>query len=348
MAKKPAAPKPTYETALAKVRKSHGKGAIFTMSDREILPMEFIPTGSLGLDIALGIGGWARGRIHEIFGPESSGKTTLGLLMLAEAQKAKRRATIIDMEHALDFQYSKDLGVNMGTLEISQPDTGEQALDIVEELCRGDHGGAILVDSVAGLVPEAELNGSGSGLGLHARMMSECLRKLNGLAARSNTTVLFINQIREKIGVMFGNPETTTGGRALKFYSTCRVDIRQIAKIKTSTDGFVGTRNRVKVVKNKVARPFKEAEFSIHFGKGVQRDEEVISIATGLRIVDMNGAWFSFCGERMGMGKDAAIEWLKKCPKVRAQIEEGIAAALKDGDPLPMNQPADEGTDEAE
>ena len=298
-------------------------------SSGAIAPIEAISTGSISIDYALGIGGLPRGRVIEIFGPESSGKTTLALQVIAEAQKAGGMAAFVDAEHALDAQYAQKLGVDLDNLLVSQPDNGEQALEIVEVLIRSNSVDVVVVDSVAALVPKAEIEGEmgEAQMGLQARLMSQALRKLTGVVSKSKTTLIFINQLREKIGVMFGNPETTTGGRALKFYASVRIDIRRIASIKDG-DQVVGGRTRVKVVKNKVAPPFREAEFDIMYGEGISREGDLLDLAVEKRIVEKSGAWFAYGGERLGQGRENAKQFLKENPDVRQTIEERVRREL--------------------
>ena len=310
------------EAALGQIEKQFGKGSVMKLGDFGAMEVEAIPTGALSLDIALGIGGIPRGRIVEIYGPESSGKTTLALHMIAEAQKLGGEAAFIDAEHALDPVYSKHLGVDIDNLIVSQPDTGEQALEITESLVRSGALDVIVVDSVAALVPKAEIDGDmgDSHMGLQARLMSQALRKLAGAINKSKTVLIFINQLREKIGVMFGNPETTTGGRALKFYASVRMDIRKIENIKQ--DGEVkGNRVRVKVIKNKVAPPFREAEFDIVYGQGISKEGNILDMAVNLDIVEKAGSWFSYNGERIGQGRENVKKYLKENPKMLEEIE---------------------------
>jgi recombination protein RecA len=294
-----------------------------------IAPMETVSTGAISIDYALGIGGLPRGRVIEIFGPESSGKTTLALQVIAEAQRGGGMAAFVDAEHALDAQYAQKLGVDLDNLLVSQPDHGEQALEIVEVLIRSNSVDVVVVDSVAALVPKAEIEGEmgEAQMGLQARLMSQALRKLTGVVSKSKTILIFINQLREKIGVMFGNPETTTGGRALKFYSSVRIDIRRIASIKDG-DQVIGGRTRVKVVKNKVAPPFREAEFDIMYGEGISREGDLIDLAVEKRIVEKSGAWFAYGGERLGQGRENAKQFLKENPDVRRTIEERVRREL--------------------
>jgi recombination protein RecA len=312
--------------ALSQIEKQFGKGSIMRMGDTDVArDIQVVSTGSLGLDLALGVGGLPRGRVIEIYGPESSGKTTLTLQVIAEMQKLGGTAAFIDAEHALDPQYAQKLGVNVSELLISQPDTGEQALEIADMLVRSGSVDVVVVDSVAALVPKAEIEGEmgDSHMGLQARLMSQALRKLTGNIKRTNTMVIFINQIRMKIGVMFGNPETTTGGNALKFYASVRLDIRRTGAIKKG-DEVIGSETRVKVVKNKVAPPFKQAEFDILYGEGISRQGEIIEIGTNLKLVEKSGAWYSYKGEKIGQGKDNAREYLKEHPEIAAEIEAKI------------------------
>jgi recombination protein RecA len=322
------------EAALLNIEKQFGKGAIMRLGDHKSEDVPVISTSSIGLDAAIGVGGLPRGRVIEIFGPESSGKTTLALHVVAQAQKAGGIAAYVDAEHALDAVYAEKLGVNINDLFVSQPDSGEQALEIVESLVRSNAVDALVVDSVAALTPRAELEGDmGDSLpGLQARLMSQALRKLTAVVGRSNTCLIFINQIREKIGVMFGSPETTTGGRALKFYSTLRLDIRRITQIKDG-ENIVGNRTKVKVVKNKVAPPFREAEFDIVYGEGISKLGELIDIGVENKIVDKAGAWFSYKGERLGQGRDNAKNTLRDNPAMRDKIEAEVRAALGIGKP---------------
>ncbi len=318
------------ELALAQIEKQYGKGAIMRMgSSSALLPVATIPTGSLELDYALGVGGVPRGRVIEIFGPESSGKTTLALHIIAEAQKRGGSAAFVDAEHALDASYAKTLGVNIDDLLISQPDTGEQALEITEVLVRSGAIDAVVIDSVAALVPRAEIDGEmGDSLpGLQARLMSQALRKLTGAISKSRTSVIFINQIREKIGVMFGNPETTTGGRALKFYASVRLDIRRISTLKDGEE-VIGSRVKVKVVKNKVAPPFKEAEFDIVYGEGISRLGSLLDLGATHKVVEKSGAWYTFNGERIGQGRENAKRFLQEHAAVADEIEAKLRAAL--------------------
>ncbi len=318
------------DLAMSQIEKQFGKGSIMRLGNKEaIVPIAVIPTGALSFDAALGVGGFPRGRVVEIFGPESSGKTTIALQVVAEAQKTGGMAAFVDAEHALDPAYAKKLGVDVDNLLVSQPDYGEQALEITEALVRSGAIDVLVVDSVAALVPKAELDGEmgDSHVGLQARLMSQALRKLTGTVSKSRTCLIFINQIREKIGVMFGNPETTTGGRALKFYSSVRIDIRRIAAIKEG-DSVVGSRPRVKVVKNKVAAPFREAEFDIMYGEGISREGDLLDLAVNNNIVEKSGAWFSYKGERIGQGRENAKVFLKENKDILAKIEIEMKKAL--------------------
>ena len=318
------------DIAVGQIEKQFGKGSIMRLGQRgAIAPMEAISTGSISIDYALGIGGLPRGRVVEIFGPESSGKTTLALQVIAEAQKTGGMAAFVDAEHALDAQYAQKLGVDLDNLLVSQPDHGEQALEIVEVLVRSNSVDVVVVDSVAALVPKAEIEGEmgEAQMGLQARLMSQALRKLTGVVSKSKTTLIFINQLREKIGVMFGNPETTTGGRALKFYASVRIDIRRIASIKDG-DQVTGGRTRVKIVKNKVAPPFREAEFDIMYGEGISREGDLLDLAVEKRIVEKSGAWFAFAGERLGQGRENAKQFLKENPPVRQAVEDRVRKEL--------------------
>lgn len=317
--------KKALEMAMSQIEKQFGKGSVMKLGEFKAMEIEAIPTGALSLDIALGIGGVPRGRIIEVFGPESSGKTTLALHIVAEAQKMGGEAAFIDAEHALDPVYAKKLGVDIDNLIVSQPDTGEQALEITESLVRSGALDVIVVDSVAALVPKAEIDGDmgDSHMGLQARLMSQALRKLAGAINKSKTVLIFINQLREKIGVMFGNPETTTGGRALKFYASVRMDIRRIENIKQ--DGEVkGNRVRVKVIKNKVAPPFREAEFDIVYGQGISKEGNILDMAVNLDIVEKAGSWFSYNGERIGQGRENVKKYLKENPEMLEDIEEKV------------------------
>jgi recombination protein RecA len=318
------------DIAVGQIEKQFGKGSIMRLGQRgTIAPVESISTGSISIDYALGIGGVPRGRVIEIYGPESSGKTTLALQVIAEAQRAGGLAAFVDAEHALDAQYAQKLGVEIDNLLVSQPDNGEQALEIVEVLVRSNSVDVVVVDSVAALVPKAEIDGEmgEAQMGLQARLMSQALRKLTGVVSKSKTTLIFINQLREKIGVMFGNPETTTGGRALKFYASVRIDIRRIASIKDG-DAVVGGRTRVKVVKNKMAPPFREAEFDIMYGEGISREGDLLDLAVEKRIVEKSGAWFAYGGERLGQGRENAKQFLKENVAVRQTIEARVRKEL--------------------
>jgi recombination protein RecA len=316
--------------ALSQIEKQFGKGSIMRLGDDDIeKDIDVVSTGSLGLDIALGVGGLPRGRVIEIYGPESSGKTTLTLQVIAEMQKMGGTAAFVDAEHALDPQYAQKLGVNVTELLISQPDNGEQALEIVDMLVRSAAVDIVIVDSVAALTPKAEIEGEmgDAQMGLHARLMSQALRKLTGNIKRSNTTVIFINQIRMKIGVMFGSPETTTGGNALKFYASVRLDIRRTGSIKKGEE-VIGSETRVKVVKNKVAPPFKQAEFDILYGEGISREGEIVELGVLHKFVEKSGAWYAYNGEKIGQGKDNAREYLKEHPAIAAEIENKIREAV--------------------
>jgi len=318
------------QAALAQIEKQFGKGAIMRLGVGEVIDdIEVVSTGSLGLDIALGVGGLPRGRVIEIYGPESSGKTTLTLQVIAEMQKLGGTCAFIDAEHALDVQYAQKLGVNLQELLISQPDTGEQALEIVDALVRSGSVDLVVIDSVAALTPKAEIEGEmGDSLpGLQARLMSQALRKLTGSISRTNTMVIFINQIRMKIGVMFGSPETTTGGNALKFYASVRLDIRRIGSIKKGEE-VIGNETKVKVVKNKVSPPFKTAEFDILYGQGISREGEVIDMGVEAKVLEKSGSWYAYNGEKIGQGKDNAREFLKENPELAVEIENKVRAAV--------------------
>jgi recombination protein RecA len=318
------------DVALSQIEKQFGKGSIMRLGQKgAILPVDSIPTGAVSLDFALGIGGMPRGRVVEIFGPESSGKTTLALQLIAEAQKLGGMAAFVDAEHALDAGYAQKLGVDLDNLLVSQPDNGEQALEIVEVLVRSGGVDVVVVDSVAALVPRAEIEGEmgEAQMGLQARLMSQALRKLTGVVSKSKTSLVFINQLREKIGVMFGSPETTTGGRALKFYASVRLDIRRIASIKDG-DMVVGGRVRVKVVKNKVAPPFREAEFDILYGEGISKQGDLLDLAVDRKIVEKSGTWFSFGGERLGQGRENAKQFLKDNPSIFKTMELQVRKEL--------------------
>jgi recombination protein RecA len=318
------------QAALAQIEKQFGKGSIMRLGEGEVIEdIQVVSTGSLGLDIALGVGGLPRGRVIEIYGPESSGKTTLTLQVIAEMQKQAGTCAFIDAEHALDIQYAQKLGVNLQELLISQPDTGEQALEIVDALVRSGSIDLIVIDSVAALTPKAELEGEmGDSLpGLQARLMSQALRKLTATIKKTNTMVIFINQIRMKIGVMFGNPETTTGGNALKFYSSVRLDIRRTGNIKKGEE-IIGSETKVKVVKNKVSPPFKVAEFDILYGEGISREGEIIDMGVEARILEKSGAWYAYNGEKIGQGKDNAREFLRENPEIKREIENKVRESV--------------------
>ncbi len=318
------------DLAFSQIEKQFGKGSIMRLGSKEaIIPISVIPTGAISFDAALGVGGFPRGRVVEIFGPESSGKTTIALQVIAEAQKAGGLAAFVDAEHALDPAYAKKLGVDVDNLLVSQPDYGEQALEIAETLVRSGAIDVLVVDSVAALVPKAELDGEmgDSHMGLQARLMSQALRKLTGIVSKSRCCLVFINQIREKIGVMFGNPETTTGGRALKFYSSVRIDIRRIAAIKEG-DLVTGSRTRVKVVKNKVAAPFRECEFDILYGEGISREGDLLDLAVNNNLLEKSGAWFSYKGERIGQGRENARQFLKDNKDIYAKVDTEVRKHL--------------------
>jgi recombination protein RecA len=318
------------DLAVGQIEKQFGKGSIMRLGQKgAIQPIDAIPTGAISIDYALGVGGVPRGRVVEIFGPESSGKTTLALQVIAEAQRAGGMAAFVDAEHALDAAYAQKLGVDIDNLLVSQPDNGEQALEIVEVLIRSNGVDVVVVDSVAALVPRAEIEGEmgEAQMGLQARLMSQALRKLTGAVSRSKCCLIFINQLREKIGVMFGNPETTTGGRALKFYASVRIDIRRIASIKDG-DVVVGGRTRVKIVKNKVAPPFREAEFDVMYGEGISRTGDLIDLAVDKRIIEKSGAWFAYGGERLGQGRENAKQFLKENPDISRAIEDRVRREL--------------------
>ena len=315
------------ETAISQIEKQFGKGSIMKLGSTATLNVEAISTGSISLDMALGIGGVPRGRIVEIYGPESSGKTTVALHIVAEAQKAGGEAAFIDVEHALDPVYAKALGVDIDSLLVSQPDTGEQALEIAEALVRSGAIDVIVLDSVAAMVPKAEIEGEmgDAHVGLQARLMSQALRKLTGIVSKSNTVAVFINQLREKVGVVYGNPEVTPGGRALKFYSSVRMEVRRVEQLKSETE-MIGNRTRVKIVKNKVAPPFKEAEFDIMYGTGISREGEILDLAVKLDIINKSGAWFSYNGERLGQGRDNVKVYLQEHPDFANEIDKLIRA----------------------
>jgi len=333
------------EAALLNIEKKFGKGSIMRLGEREVADILAISTTAISIDAAIGIGGVPRGRVVEIYGPESSGKTTLALHIVSEAQRVGGIAAYIDAEHAMDAEYAGKLGVKVDDLLISQPDSGEQALEICEALVRSNGVDVIVIDSVAALVPRAELDGEmGDSLpGLHARLMSQALRKLTAVVSSSNTTLIFINQIREKIGVMFGSPETTTGGRALKFYSSLRLDIRRIGAIKDG-DRVVGNRTKVKVVKNKIAPPFRECEFDIMYGEGISREGDLIDLGVANKIVEKAGAWFSYKGERLGQGRDNSKQTLKNNLELRQRIENEVRAALG----IPVSETAEEKAEKAD
>ena len=317
---------------LDKLDKAYGKGTVMRMSDAPVIDVEVIPSGSLGLDIALGVGGYPRGRVVEIYGPESSGKTTLTLHAIAEAQKAGGIAAFIDAEHAFDRFYAQNLGVDIDNLIISQPDNGEQALEIADNLVRSGAIDMVVIDSVAALTPKSEIEGEmgDSKMGLHARLMSQALRKLTGSISKTNCTMIFINQLREKIGVMFGNPETTTGGNALKFYASIRLDIRRSTQIKDSDGNVLGNKTRVKVVKNKVAPPFRLAEFDIMYGQGISKVGEILDVAVEHEIVKKSGSWFSYAETKLGQGRDAVKHMIKDNPYLMDELEEKIKDVLKE------------------
>lgn len=317
------------DAAIKQIEKQFGKGSVMKLGDRSAIDVDVIPTGSLTLDLALGIGGYPKGRIIEIYGPESSGKTTLTLHAIAEVQKQGGRAAFIDAEHAIDPVYAKNLGVNIDELILSQPDSGEQGLEIAETLVRSGAIDLVVVDSVAALVPQVELDGemSDNQMGLQARLMSKALRKLSGVMNKTDCTIIFINQLREKIGIMFGNPETTTGGRALKFYSSVRVEIRRSEQIKNGTE-VVGNKVNIKVVKNKVAPPFKTTQVDIIYGKGISRDGEVLDLAVDKDIVDKSGAWYAYKGEKIGQGRENAKNFLSTHPEIMEEITEAIKASI--------------------
>lgn len=320
--------KVALETALAQIEKQFGKGAVMKLGSNSSMQVDAISTGSLSLDIALGVGGVPRGRVVEVYGPESSGKTTLALHILAEAQKSGGEVAFIDVEHALDPEYARALGVDIDSLLVSQPDTGEQALEICEALVRSGAIDAIVIDSVAAMVPRAEIEGEmgDSHVGLQARLMSQALRKLTGVIGKTNTVAVFINQLREKVGVVYGNPEVTAGGRALKYYSSVRIDVRRIEGLKDSSGQFIGNRTRAKVVKNKVAPPFKEAEFDIMFGEGISKVGEILDLAVVLGIAQKSGAWFNYGDVRLGQGRDNAKSFLKSHPEIMNEIEAKVRA----------------------
>src|SRR5438094_642082 len=332
------------DLAFAQIEKQFGKGSIMRLGQKEaIVPISVISTGAISFDAALGVGGFPRGRVIEVFGPESSGKTTITLQVIAEAQKTGGMAAFVDAEHALDPGYAKKLGVDVDNLLVSQPDYGEQALEITEALVRSNAIDVLVVDSVAALVPKAELDGEmgDSHMGLQARLMSQALRKLTGTVSKSRTCLIFINQIREKIGVMFGNPETTTGGRALKFYSSVRVDVRRVASIKDG-DRVVGNRTKAKVVKNKMAAPFREAEFDILFGEGISKEGDLLDLAAEHNLLEKSGAWFSLHGERIGQGRENARQFLRENIDIKKNLEVEVRKALNL--PVPQSSAAPDGT----
>lgn len=332
------------EAARLQIEKQFGKGSLMKLGEKQSMNVEVIPSGSLLIDAALGVGGYPRGRIIEIFGPESSGKTTLALHAIAEAQKKGGIAAFVDAEHALDPVYARNLGVNTDDLWVSQPDTGEQALEITESLVRSGAVDIIVVDSVAALTPQAEIEGDmgDSHMGLQARLMSQALRKLTGIIGKSGTTLIFINQIRMKIGVMFGNPETTTGGNALKFYSSVRLDVRKIETIAKGDDDPVGNRVRVKVVKNKVAPPFRRAELEMEFGKGISAEGSLLDVSVKYDIIEKSGSWYSYNGNRMGQGRDNVKEYLKSNSDIAAEIEEKVRKILFSSEPVPVSDESSE------
>lgn len=363
--KAPGDKKAALETALAQIEKQFGKGAVMKLGANTAMQVDCIPTGSLSLDLALGVGGMPRGRVVEVYGPESSGKTTLALHVLAEAQKAGGEAAFIDVEHALDPVYARALGVDIDNLLVSQPDTGEQALEICEALVRSGAIDAIVIDSVAAMVPRAEIEGEmgDSHVGLQARLMSQALRKLTGVIGKTGTVAIFINQLREKVGVVYGNPEVTAGGRALKYYSSVRIDVRRTEGLKDASGQFIGNRTRAKVVKNKVAPPFKEAEFDIMFGEGISKVGEILDLGVLLGIVQKSGAWFNYGETRLGQGRDNAKVFLKEHPEMMAEIEAQVrqnadrltlgkkgakAAPAKAAAPTPAPAPAAGGPNEAD
>ena len=324
--------KKALETALSQIEKKYGEGAIMRLGEGNALNIEAIPTGSIALDAATGIGGFPKGRIIEIYGPESSGKTTLALHAVAEAQKAGGEAAFVDAEHALDPIYAHNLGVDVDSLLVSQPDDGEQALEIVEQLARSGALDIIVVDSVAALVPRAEIDGEmgDSHMGAHARLMSQAMRKLAGVISKSNTIIIFINQLREKVGVVFGNPETTTGGRALKFYASIRMDVRRTESLKGPNGEFIGSHTKVKIVKNKVAPPFKTAEFDIMFGEGISRESELVDMAVSMDIMKKSGAWFSYGETRVGQGRENTKQYLRDNPEIANEIEAKIREKIEE------------------
>ena len=337
------------EAAIGQIEKQFGKGSVMKLGENAHLNVEAIPTGALSLDIALGIGGVPRGRIVEVFGPESSGKTTVALHMIAEAQKMGGEAAFIDAEHALDPVYAKKLGVDIENLIVSQPDTGEQALEIAEALIRSGAIDILVLDSVAALVPKAEIDGDmgDSHVGLQARLMSQALRKLTGVLNKSNTVAIFINQLREKVGIMFGNPEVTPGGRALKFYSSVRLDVRKTETLKSNSE-VIGNHVKVKVVKNKVAPPFREAEFDIMYGEGISKEGNILDIGVNLNIVEKAGAWFSYNGTRIGQGRENVKQYLKDNPEIRDEIEKKIRAKYSEAFDMSLNDELEKVDDDEE
>ena len=341
--------KKALDAAMGQIEKQFGKGSVMKLGEFKAMEVEAIPTGALTLDVALGIGGIPKGRIIEIFGPESSGKTTLALHAIAESQKAGGTAAFIDAEHALDPVYAKKLGVDIDNLIVSQPDTGEQALEITEALVRSGAIDIIVVDSVAALVPKAEIDGDmgDTHVALQARLMSQALRKLAGVLNKSKTAIIFINQLREKVGIMFGNPETTPGGRALKFYASVRLDIRRIENIKQDGE-VIGNRTRVKVVKNKVAPPFREAEFDILYGEGISKEGSILDLAVNLDIIEKSGAWFSYNGAKIGQGRENVKRYLKENPKILAEVEQKIRDNYSKAFEQALDENAPEEKDEEE
>lgn len=339
--------KKALDIAMAQIEKNFGKGSVMKLGELSSVNVDVIPTGALSLDIALGVGGFPRGRVIEIYGPESSGKTTVALHAIAEAQKQGGIAAFIDAEHALDPVYARNLGVDVDNLIVAQPDTGEQALEITEQLIRSGAVDIVTIDSVAALVPKAEIDGEmgDSHVGLQARLMSQALRKLTGVLNKSKTVAIFINQLREKVGIMFGNPETTPGGRALKFYSSVRLEVRKQEAIKQNGE-FKGNRTKVKVVKNKVAPPFREAEFDIMYGEGISKEGNILDVAVSLDIVEKSGAWFSYNGERIGQGRDNAKQYLKNNPQIRDEIEAKVRANISKAFDKTLTEELEIGNDE--
>ena len=337
------------DAALAQIEKQFGKGAVMRLGEQTGMVVDVIPTGALTLDLALGVGGLPKGRIIEVYGPESSGKTTVALHVVAESQKQGGTAAFIDAEHALDPVYAAKIGVNIDELIVSQPDTGEQALEITEALVRSGAVDVVVIDSVAALVPKAEIDGEmgDSHVGLQARLMSQALRKLAGIISKSSTVCIFINQLREKVGIMFGNPETTPGGRALKFYSSVRLDVRRVESLRNGGE-VIGNHTRVKVVKNKVAPPFREAEFDIMYGEGISKEGCIIDLAVDKDIMEKSGSWFAYNGQKIGQGKDNAKSYLKEHPEVRDEIEQKIRASLsgKDLEEGPVSSDDDDGDED--